>query len=549
MEDSTFLRHEPCPKCGSKDNLGRYSDGHASCFSYDCDYYEPGEGQAVKEQEERSPKKTSMLTCEPAVALPSRKLTEETCKLFGYRPSTHGKAPCQVANYIKDGKLVAQHVRKPDKKFLWKGNKKNLPLFGQWLWKAGGKKLVITEGQIDAMSVSQLQNNKWPVVSINSGCKGAPQDIRDNIEFVDSFDTVVFMFDMDEPGQDAAIECAKLLSPGKAAIAHLPLKDANECLKQGRGKEVLEAMWGAKEYRPDGIISVDDIEIDELLAEAEPGYEIPYGVLQEKYRGLRPGELVLITAGSGIGKSTLAREIQYHLGTHHGLKTGAVYLEENYKKTFKGMVAIDHNIPLGDLIQNPKILKPEQYQETKDKFSGKLFLYDHFGSLESDSLLDKMTYLRVGLGCEFIVLDHISMVVSDQEGSGEGERKDIDRLMTKLRSFIERTGVGIIAIVHLKRPQGGRKSFNQGGQISLQDLRGSASLEQLSDAIWALERDQQCGDDSNLAHIRGLKNRMFGDLGSCGYAEYNKQTGRFLPAAAPKKKESKDYGFEQPDEF
>jgi twinkle protein len=61
--------------------------------------------------------------------------------------------------------------------------------------------------------------------------------------------------------------------------------------------------------------------------------------------------------------------------------------------------------------------------------------------------------------------------------------------MTKLRSLAEETGVGIIAIVHLKRAKD--KTFNEGSQISLNDLRGSASLEQLSDNVIALERDQQ----------------------------------------------------------
>ena len=41
--ESNFLKHEPCPKCGSKDNLSRYDDGHAYCFG--CDYYENGEGE------------------------------------------------------------------------------------------------------------------------------------------------------------------------------------------------------------------------------------------------------------------------------------------------------------------------------------------------------------------------------------------------------------------------------------------------------------------------------------------------------------------------
>ena len=121
-------------------------------------------------------------------------------------------------------------------------------------------------------------------------------------------------------------------------------------------------------------------------------------------------------------------------------------------------------------------------------------------------------------------------MVSGQKSSGEGERKDIDLLMTALRGLVEQTGVGLIAITHLKRPDGGRKSYNEGGRVTLQDMRGSASLEQLSDNIIAVERDQQ-GDDPDRSRIRLLKNREFGDLGEADLNEYNLVTGRLLPVS------------------
>ena len=48
MTDSHFVRHEPCPSCGSKNNLARYSDGHAVCFTGGCDHYERGNGEVVE---------------------------------------------------------------------------------------------------------------------------------------------------------------------------------------------------------------------------------------------------------------------------------------------------------------------------------------------------------------------------------------------------------------------------------------------------------------------------------------------------------------------
>jgi twinkle protein len=120
-------------------------------------------------------------------------------------------------------------------------------------------------------------------------------------------------------------------------------------------------------------------------------------------------------------------------------------------------------------------------------------------------------------------------VISGQESSGEGERKDIDRLMTKLRQLAEKTGVGIIAIVHLRQPEG--KPHEEGGRVTLSQLRGSGSLKQLSDNVVAIERNQQ-GSDPNQSVIRVLKCREFGETGVTDVITYNPITGRLLPGEA-----------------
>jgi twinkle protein len=208
----------------------------------------------------------------------------------------------------------------------------------------------------------------------------------------------------------------------------------------------------------------------------------------------------------------------------HGLRVGNIFLEEGYRKTAQGYVAIHNNVPLGNLRYNPSLIDQATYQRTLDVvIRGRMYFYNHFGSLESENLVRKLRYMAVGLGCDFIVLDHISMVVSGQEGTGQGERKDIDVLMTELRSLVENTGVGVMAIVHLKQPEG--KAHEEGGQVSLSQLRGSGSLKQIPDSVVALERDQQAADP-NTAHIRLLKNREFGVTGICGQVAYDPETGR-----------------------
>lgn len=478
------------------------------------------------------------------VPLKARGISLETCMHFSYGAGRVGEKVCHVAPYHDvHGNLTAQHLRFKDKEFRWRGDVKSATLFGQRLWRAGGRKVVVTEGEIDCLSISQLQGNKWPVVSIPNGAQSGAKYVRASLEWLEAYDEVVFAYDMDEPGQEAAKECAALLMPGKAKIARLPLKDANECLMRGKGKELLDALWQAHPFRPDGIRCGADL-WDVVLKPPPTGYSTPYPGIDARLHGLRPGELYLYTAGSGIGKSTLVNEIGYHLKMGHGLPIGIMALEENPARNARRYLGIHLNKPL----HLPEAHAGVDQTELKAAFNAvmgddKWWIYDHFGSSDIDTLLGKLRYMAVGLGCRVIVLDHISIVVSGlDEAGGESERKTIDKLMTRLRQLIEETGIMVLAVVHLKRPDKG-KSYNDGRQVSLTDLRGSGALEQVSDVVISLERDQQ-GDEPDKARIRVLKNRPTGDVGPAGWVRYHKDTGRLLPCCDAGE-EGESYGFKR----
>ena len=428
---------------------------------------------------------------------------------------------CQVAPICdSSGKVVAQKLRFKNKKFKLVGDTKTEALFGMHLCRDGGKMLIITEGEIDAMSVAQTQGLKWPAVSVTKGATGAAKQIRANSDKLEKFDRVVFMFDMDEPGQAAAIECAELLPPGKSFIASLPLKDASDMLQAGRGAEITSAAWGAREYRPDGIVNASDLR-DIALDFPEMGILYPYQGLNDKTMGLRKGELVTFCAGSGIGKSSVCREIAYFL-LARGHRVGYIALEENVQRTLHGLMGIHMDLPLHlgrGLATDEEILSA--YEKVTE--GRRLSLYDHFGSLQSDNLLSKIRYLAVADQCSFIFLDHLSIVVSG-DTSIDNERRAIDITMTKLRSLVEETGVGIILVSHLKRPEG--KGHEDGAQTSLSQLRGSAAIAQLSDIVLGLERDQQDQDNKDLTTLRVLKNRFTGDTGIACSLKYTRSTGR-----------------------
>jgi len=519
-ETSEFIRHEQCPQCGSHDNLARYSDGHGYCFG--CGYYEQAEGTDASLS--NSPTGHNLIMNGQACALTKRKISQETCAKWGYFKGSYQGETVQIANYRDlTGHIVAQKIRFADKRFKFLGNTKAAGLYGQHLWRDKGKRIIITEGEIDALSVSQMQGNKWPVVSLPNGAPAAKKALQAAFEWLDGFEEIVLLFDNDEAGRQAVEACSSLrFKAGKLKVAKLPLKDASEMLMAGRGAEIISAIFEAKTYRPDGIIAGADL-WDELDKEEEAAcVALPYAKLQSMTLGARAGELWTVTAGSGTGKSSLVRECAYHF-INQDKMVGMIMLEENIQRTARGLIGLALDLPAHTMWQD---LTEEQKRRGFEATlgSGRVFLYDHFGSSDIDNIVAKIRYMQAGCGCQIVILDHLSIIVS---GTNEGdERRLIDNIMTALKSLAMELGIVLILVSHLKRPQGD-KGHEDGVRTSLAQLRGSAAIAQLSDFVIGAERDQQ-GDNKNILTLRVLKNRYTGETGEAGWLEYNPDTGRLI---------------------
>jgi twinkle protein len=459
-------------------------------------------------------------------ALKSRGLTEETCKFFKYGVKQEAAGIVQVAQYYDgDGNVIAQKMRTKDKEFFSRGDMQSAVLFGQNIWEKGGKRVVITEGEIDCMTVSQVQGNKWPVVSLKNGSKSAVDGIKKNIEWLESFEEVIIMFDNDEPGLAAVQEVLPLFSPGKVKVATTELKDANEMLLADKVEELKKCIWNAKTFRPDGIVNAKDTLSALLAAKSGPIAMYPWEQVNEVLKGIRSSELVTITAGSGIGKSTIVREIAYSL-LKDNHKVGMIMLEESVVRSVEGLIGIHLNKPIH--ISRDGVTNEQLVSAHNSLFEGgNLFLYDHFGSTGVDTLLSKIRYLAKAEDCRIIFLDHLSIVVS---GQSEGdERRMIDNAMTALRSLVQELDIALFVVSHLRRPEG-NKGHEEGARVTLSQLRGSHSIVQLSDIILGGERDQQ-GDDPNCILLRCLKNRFTGETGEVGKLKYWKEIGRLSPSS------------------
>ena len=531
-EESTFLRHEPCPSCGSSNNLARYSDGHATCFSAGCDHYERGNGTA-SDFVQRKPNRAYEMTGTIA-AIPDRRISQGIAQKFGVTVefSSEGKiVKHHYPYYDKDSNTpTGTKVRQVENKgFYATGSFDNVGLFGQQAFKEGGKYITITEGEADALAVSEMFDGKWPVVSIRSGASGAVKDIKANLEWLESFENVVVCFDNDKAGQEAAQSVLSLFTPNKAKNVTLPMKDAGDMLRAKKVADFVKEWWNAKSYRPDGIVS--GLDTWDLLLEQQNTVSIPYPwtCLNEFTHGFRQKELVTITSGSGMGKSQIVRELEHYLLGETDDNIGILALEEDIPKTTLGIMSIEANKQLHLEKDVPEEEKKGYWEKTMG--TGRIFMLDHWGSTSEDDLLGRIRYMAKGLDCKWIILDHLSIVVSDQ--SNGDERKAIDSIMTNLRKLVQETGVGLFLVSHLKRSNG--TAHEDGGKISLSELRGSQSIAQLSDIVIGLERDQQNKDPQvrNTTTIRVMKNRFCGLTGLACYLYYDKDSGRMIETTCP----------------
>ena len=529
---SDFVRHSSCPSCGSKDNLAVYSDGHGHCFG--CGHWIPPTDLSEFSFSERKDYMNTPVKVKGFKgSIPERNITKEIAMKYGVRIS-HGEDGKINKHYYpyyhaKTGDILGYKERNiATKAFHIDGTNKGAGLFGQQAFKEGGKYLTICEGELDALSINEMFDGKWAVVSLKNGAGGALRDIKENLDYIESFDNVVLCFDNDDAGNDAIKEVRDVISPNKLRIVKLPMKDASDMLMGGKIKDFIDTWWNAKGYTPAGIVSAEDTW--EYVKEDQNVKSIPYPwqQLNAVTYGFRQKELVTITSGSGMGKTSVMKELEHYILNNTDDNIAVIHLEETVGRAVKGITSVEHNLPLHLPEYEDKLTEKQKYDmwyKAVGSKTGRIFFFDHFGSIAEDSLISRIRTYAKGLDCKWIILDHLSIVVSDQEGFTD-ERKAIDSIMSKLRKIVQETGIGLFLVSHLKRPQG--KAHEEGGQVSLSELRGSAAIAQLSDMVIGLERNQQADDDRdrNTTILRVIKNRFSGLTGKAGELVYNKITGR-----------------------
>jgi twinkle protein len=540
---SNFQRHARCHECGSKDNVGVYDDGHGTCFSCGAYYHQYQEGEASQLPTEPQPseasrafgsKKANLSPLTPLTtvfrAIPRRGLTEESIKKYGIDINMDKSA--DVAHrypYFRNGEHVANKVRKrSEKAFYWEGDSKDAGLFGQHLFPRGcADTITIVEGELDAPSGWQLFGGRYPVVAVPS-VGHAVAAIRANYEYLNSFKGIVICFDVDEgtrlpngtmfyPGQDTAKKVADLFAPNKCRILTLQHgKDLSEYLQKGiAAKTFVSEWWKAPHYSPAGLKIGADM-WDEITNRPS-SFAIPYPwePLNKKTYGIRLSEAVLLMADTGVGKTSIFKEIEHAILTNEevieaGYGVGFLHLEEPNFDTALGIMSIESNRPyhLPDTPRDNEELR-RAYDKTLN--NNRAIFYDHFGSNNIDEILSKVRYMAV-MGCKYIFIDHLSIIVSDQSGD---ERKQLDEISTKLKTLTMELNIAVFCVIHT----------NRDGQA-----RGSAGPEKVANIHLSLHRDKKDPDPwrRNVLKIEIEKNRFSGRTGPTLWLFYDEATGRLV---------------------
>lgn len=556
-ENGSLLYHTSCigEGCGSSDAMAVYSkvseEGEikldAFCFS--CNNYfnqHQLEESGVKmdsvpvQHSKQEQVDFSSIQSIPFRGWKERGITRITSKKYGVHTEIEGETTVVSRYYpcTQDGKVVGYKKRSVPKDFIGIGNTKATnELFGQAVFEAGQKYLVVTTGEEDAMAFAEVLrstengNDFWtPCISVTAGDGSIIKQFKANFEYIQSFSKVVLAFDNDESGQRYVEEAARLLSPGKAFIAKFPrdVKDASDLLKAGRVAELKSVFWKAVPFSRVDVLHLEQM-WDDFEAE-DSNVKIPFppawSHLNEMMNGgMERGEITVIGALTSIGKSSLINNIVYNLIENTKFKVGAMYLEGTKREVVRDLISLDAGINL-----RTKKRDEVDFQGLKRKFmegiakKNQFVFVDHQGSISTTEIFDKLNYLAKAEGCDVIIIDPI------QAGVNSSDNGAIITFMDTLLKFAKETNTCVCAVSHMKKP-----SDDNPHAVSEYQLMGSSSINQIAFNTILISRDKMNQDPikKSSTKLQLVKCRRTGNTGEAGWLRYDHETTHMFATSNP----------------
>lgn len=516
--ESEFTHHSQCDACGSSDANANYSNGTSYCFA--CGKWDKGE-DGMSSTPPRSKHTNMDLLTYDYVDLAKRKIPESICKQFRYGLGQDRNGnKVQIANYFdKDKQVVGQKLRYANKDFKFIGDAKASTMFGQSLWGNSGRKLVITEGEIDALSYATATDGKYPVVSLRGGANSAKKEIAQHIEWITGYDEVYIWFDNDDAGRQAVNDVVQLIPVDKLRIIRHPdYKDANDVLQYKGKAGVIQAFYNAERYKPDDIVTPMDM-LDTIAEPIEVGFAYAYDGLTQMLYGRRFGEVVTVGAGVSVGKTDFVMTQMAH-DISKGWKVATFMLEQSVKETLLRTAGkLD-----GKHYHLPNIeVDKDALKETVGSMDGNLFMFDNFGANTWEVIREKIRYMSYNYECRIFYIDNLTALNSH----AADERRNLDALMSEVAGLAKELDIWIMLVSHLNPPKTG-PSHEAGGKTEQNQFTGSRSIMRWSYTMLGIERNtlHEDIDERNKGLIRVLKDRYSGSAtGRTVGFHYDRDTG------------------------
>lgn len=450
-----------------------------------------------------------------------RKISQKTATTYGVKTLIAGEHTKYFFPYFDIHKKgVAYKVKDPqrDIQYYSKGKMQQATLFGAQIFPDKKRWLVITEGEFDALAAHQMLDGRYPVVSLTNGALSLKRTCENNeqvYQYINSFEKIILCFDNDKAGQKAAKEVSAYFDyKPKVCRLEYPYKDACDYLKAGENKQFKFLIFDAKPVKPTNVIDMASKDFTNKVFSNEainqPCYEYPFPTLTKVTYGMRLGEMTLITAETGVGKTSFVNETEHYTKMTHQQKIGMMHFEEMDTTVARRLTGIGVNCPIHLPDFKDKVSLKEQ-QKAYDRISKGMHLYADFGSKNLEDILNCVQYMVKAVSCKFIFLDHINMIVSDQRH--EDERKALDEIVTKLKTKTTEWGFHLALVAHVNR---------QGL------VRSTANIEKLANVWIHLDRNILAEDETerNTTNFIVRKNRFSGTTGPAGKALYHPETGR-----------------------
>ena len=363
----------------------------------------------------------------------------------------------------------------------------------------------------------------YPVVSLPNGAN--IRDIKNNLQWIESFESVVFAFDMDEKGQALAKEASLLLPPGKSKIAKFELKDASDMLKAGKVDAFVQAIWNAKDVKPDGLIASSDtwdLWLDGFKEVKAVPYPPVFGL--DTVRGMAKGTMDVIGSFTKAGKSTMLRQLALHLFKETDDNIGYFALEEQLHETVTDLVGLHIGKNISG--QPEKLDRDEFRKGWEEVCASDRFIFENtFAGFSIDTLLSKIRYMYHANNVKYLFIDNLTALLRHCTESSSDENFVCSKITTALAAIAVELGLYICLVSHVRKEGGDGKSYQDGKVMRVDDLYGSGDIAKWAHNIIAISRNNAMTPNRTRYHV--LASRR-GQIGVSNDLMFDFDTGRMV---------------------